>query len=68
MEHIIHTGYKLAQGEGPFYISFKEESIEYDNYIQVDGESMKVKGIKELMIQRHQNIPTINVMVKMGKN
>lgn len=36
--------------------------------MQVDGESMKVKGIKELMIRRHQDIPTINVMVKKGKN
>jgi hypothetical protein len=66
-EHIINTGYKVAQGEGPFYIGFKEESIEYENYIQVDGESMKVKGIKELIIRRHQQIPSIKVMFKRGK-
>ena len=59
----MHTGYKVGQGEGPFYISFKEESIDYDNYVQIDGESMKVKGIKELIIRRHQSIPSINVMV-----
>ena len=37
VQHLINTGFKIAQGKGPFVINFKRESLNHFNFIQIDG-------------------------------
>lgn len=66
MEKFLHTGARVAQGEGPFVIEFKEQDGEVENYVQVDGEGLMIRGLREVVIRRNREVPVINVMLGKG--
>jgi len=50
----MRSGAKLAQGGGPFKLVLEKanKKAEEDNFIQIDGESIKVTNLKQIRIQR----------------
>lgn len=58
-------GYKVAQGPGPFELRFKKNELDPDTFMQVDGESVKVRHLKRISVERSVHYPNgrIRVMV-----
>jgi hypothetical protein len=60
----MRSGAKITQGYGPFEVLFKKTHKDDITYMQIDGESIKIKNIKAIRICRAENISNhqINVL------
>ena len=65
LQRIMRSGAKVTQGGGPFQILFNKPLKDDITYMQIDGESIKVKNIKAIKICKTENIVNhqINVLV-----
>ena len=65
LQRIMRSGAKVTQGDGPFQILFNKPLKDDITYMQIDGESIKVKNIKAIKICKTENIVNhqINVLV-----
>lgn len=60
----MRSGSKVTQGQGPFLLKMKELQDE-DTYIQIDGESIRVRNLMQVKISKTSAIigSRINIMV-----
>ena len=66
MERVCNSGARVAQGEGPYHISFKRTEEDEYSFVQIDGEAVKIKQLQEVVIRRHPLMPKRGVRVLRG--
>lgn len=63
MERVCNSGARVAQGEGPYRISFKRTEDEEPTFVQIDGEAVKIRQLREIMIRKHPLMPKRGIRV-----
>lgn len=48
LERIIRSGSRITQGGGPFELNFKVPKNDEITFMQIDGESIKIKNLKSV--------------------
>jgi hypothetical protein len=67
LERCMNTAGKVTQGSGPFCIKFHEVEPLRETFVQIDGEAMQVRGLKEIKISKSTLTPLGNIKVLVRK-
>ena len=61
---------KIVQGEGPFFIKFKEypDDKEHKTFLQIDGEFLKVRHPKQIFLKKSTMFPGSRIRVLRRNN
>jgi hypothetical protein len=58
---------KVTQGKGPFCIKFHEVEPLRETFVQVDGEAMQIRGLREIRISKSSLMPLGKIKVLVRK-
>ncbi len=56
LERVVRSGARALQGDGPFEIRMKQPEGEEITYMQIDGESIKIKNLQGVRISKTERI------------
>lgn len=70
LERVIRSGARALQGGGPFEITMKRPEQDEITYMQIDGESIKLKNLQSVRISKTERISghRLRVMVNLKGN
>lgn len=68
LERITRSGAKAMQGKGPFEILMKRPTGDEITYMQIDGESIKIKNLRSIVITKTDIIHDHRLRVMVNRN
>jgi hypothetical protein len=63
----MNTGYRVAQGKGPYKIIISRDHTNTPSYIQIDGEALKILHLKDIVIRKSTLVPNGHIRVLINK-
>lgn len=63
----MNSGARVAQGTGPYSISFRRTESNTPTFLHIDGEAMKVRQLRSVVITKNELVGNGRIRVLMRK-